>query len=914
MTVTRVLVLALVLPLCVCTNIDVSENATIAGLNNCSPRCNSTCTEKEAAGVCRCDGQCERYGDCCASKVACDGGEDGRPPLAGLECRSLHLDRYQTQPDKTNAVWMVSACPEDWLASQKDEELRNADEKCRNGSDNLPPVTDLDSGQVYRNEYCAVCRRVKNIRPWSYRLACSPWLRFMVTNTPQFNLTREIIERECIVCGFRTPRTVPQPPRRCLHRSLVTQECLLKEKLENITGTVLEENEYQQIVMRCHSNPASPVANGSSTTSPYRNQYCAICNGKPTSELVCADPYSSRDKRDYCSEEAASRHIDRTTPTTAPPPTTPTATTATTAPPPTDTNSTILSSAPQPNPFFFFDRTSIPLAKPAPEPIVVIPDVPFSIFLDVNGDSQVITSETVSVNITTSCSSRQVFDPIKKTCRQTICPEGYATQRGSCSIVQNITVAVGQNGTNESMVICDGKFIVLDKMEFELTSNDTLMFRNETYDIVGYNNSLPIICVEQNGTCDGKFIVLDKMEFELTSNDTLMFRNETYDIVGYNNSLPIICVPFEQNGTSLHNVTLLFYSYPKTFSILTYVGCSLSLVGCMVVLFTYALFKELRTLPGQILMNLASTILASCLFLLIGIPITAEVGKDELCEASAILLHWLMLSQFSWMSVMSFELARTLYRATKLRQIEKKTTRRNMLIIYLVIGWGIPTVITSISVVLNYTTDLIDYGEDGFCWIGHINSFYAVFLAPVVASIILNGVTFTVTVSLLFKASRVQSKLNKEQTRSYLRVYLSVFSITGLTWIFGFIAIAIREDWAWYAFVVTTTTQGFVICLAFIFTQKVGKLYKDLLFSSVSVKTTSKSNAKQSTQESSLPVKYNRKSENQSVASTLAQEEPGQERAGQNGASSGETGGKVEIEMDHISKSSITAQDKGNDN
>ena len=861
MTVTRVLVLALVLPLCVCTNIDVSENATIAGLNNCSPRCNSTCTEKEAAGVCRCDGQCERYGDCCASKVACDGGEDGRPPLAGLECRSLHLDRYQTQPDKTNAVWMVSACPEDWLASQKDEELRNADEKCRNGSDNLPPVTDLDSGQVYRNEYCAVCRRVKNIRPWSYRLACSPWLRFMVTNTPQFNLTREIIERECIVCGFRTPRTVPQPPRRCLHRSLVTQECLLKEKLENITGTVLEENEYQQIVMRCHSNPASPVANGSSTTSPYRNQYCAICNGKPTSELVCADPYSSRDKRDYCSEEAASRHIDRTTPTTAPPPTTPTATTATTAPPPTDTNSPILSSGP----ILKFG----PLAKPAPapEPIVVIPDVPFSIFLDVNGDSQVITSEIVSVNITTSCSSGQVFDPIKKTCRQTICPEGYATQRGSCSIVQNITVAAGQNGTNGSMVICDGKFIVLDKMEFELTSNDTLMFRNETYDIVGYNNSLPIICV-----------------------------------------------PFEQNGTSLHNVTLLFYSYPQTFSILTYVGCSLSLVGCMVVLFTYALFKELRTLPGQILMNLASTILASCLFLLIGIPITAEVGKDELCEASAILLHWLMLSQFSWMSVMSFELARTLYRATKLRQIEKKMTRRNMLILYLVIGWGIPTVITSISVVLNYTTDLIDYGEDGFCWIGHINSFYAVFLAPVVASIMLNGVTFTVTVSLLFKASRVQSKLNKEQTRSYLRVYLSVFSITGLTWIFGFIAIAIREDWAWYAFVVTTTTQGFVICLAFIFTQKVGKLYKDLLFSSVSVKTTSKSNAKQSTQESSLPVKYNRKSENQSVASTLAQEEPGQERAGQNAASSGETGGKVEIEMDHISKSSITAQDKGNDN
>ena len=861
MSVRRVLVLALVLPLCACTNVDVSENTAIVELNNCGPRCNSTCTESESAGVCRCDGQCKRYGDCCTNKVACDGGEDGRPPLAGLECRSLHLDRYQTQPDKTKAVWMVSACPENWLASQEDEELRGADEKCRNGSDILPPVTDLDSGLVYRNEYCAVCHRVKNIRPWGYRLACSPWLRYMVTNTPQFNLTREIIERECIVCGFRTPQTVQQLPRPCLHRSLVTQECLPKEKLENITGNVLEENGYQQIVMKCHSNPASPAANDSSTTSPYRNQYCAMCNGKPTAELACADPYSSRDTRDYCSEEAASRHIDRTTPTAAPPPTAPPATTATTAPPTAATNI----SAPIPKLIPGASVPSIIFSKPAPAAPTsgqpdVIPNVPFSIFLDVKGDSQVITSETVSVNITTSCSSGQVFDPIKKTCRQTICPEGYATQRGSCSIVQNITVNAGQNGSN------------------------------------GSNESVVV--------CDGEFIVLDKMEFELTSNDTLVFRNETYDIVGYNNSLPIICVPFEQNGTSLHNVTFLYYSYPKTFSILTYVGCSLSLVGCMVVLLTYSLFKELRTLPGKILMNLASAILASCLFLLIGIPITAEVGKDELCEASAILLHWLMLSQFSWMSVMSFELARTLYRATKLRQIEKKTARRNVFILYLVIGWGIPTVITSISVALNYTTDLIDYGEEGFCWIDHINSFYAVFLAPVVTSIIINGVTFTVTVSLLFKASRVQSKLNKEQTTSYLRIYLSVFSITGLTWVFGFIAIAIREDWAWYAFVAMTTTQGFVICLAFIFTQKVGKLYKDLFSCSVSVKSTSKSNAKQSTQESSLPVKYIRKSENQSVASALAQEEPTQERAGQNTASSGETSGKVEIEMDHISEQS----------
>ena len=358
-------------------------------------------------------------------------------------------------------------------------------------------------------------------------------------------------------------------------------------------------------------------------------------------------------------------------------------------------------------------------------------------------------------------------------------------------------------------------------------------------------------------------------------------------------------------------MTVFYYSYPRASSILTYVGCSLSVIGCVVVLFTYSLFKELRSLPGQILMNLASAILATCLFLLVGIPIISLAEKDELCEATAILLHWLMLSQFSWMSIMSFELARTLFRASRLRQVEHNSTKKKIFLLYLLIGWGIPTAITIISVIVNYTTDLIGCGEDGFCWISHMDSFYAVFVAPVVLSIIFNGITFTVTVSLLFKASRAQAKLNKQQSISYFRVYLSVFSITGLTWVFGFIAIVVRDDWAWYTFIVLTSTQGFVICLAFILTQKVGSLYKGFFTPSVSEKTSSKSNAKQRTQESSLPVKYVRKSENDSTASALAQEDAKPtERA--TGCARKESGDQVSIEMDNIQRPPDRDQNDGN--
>ena len=163
---------------------------------------------------------------------------------------------------------------------------------------------------------------------------------------------------------------------------------------------------------------------------------------------------------------------------------------------------------------------------------------------------------------------------------------------------------------------------------------------------------------------------------------------------------------------------------------------------------------------------------------------------------------------------------------------------------------------------MNYATDVIQYGKDGFCWIGHVPSFYIVFVAPVAVSIVFNGITFVITFSLLFKASRTQAKLKKQHNISYFRIYLSVFSITGLTWIFGFLAIVARDDWAWYIFIILTSTQGLVIAIAFVFTQKVGSLYKEVLFSSLNALTASK---RSSTKDSSL-AKYLGNSDNASSA------------------------------------------------
>ena len=828
-----------------------SENADYYRPNPRYECATQNCTTSAAAGLslgsscilgrenllCRCDKECKVFGDCCVNTSNCDATDVERSTaseLDGLQCRSVHLDT-RTKPGWMESFWMVSACPTHWLAGRDDRLLLDTLNNCTNGGNNLPPVTDIDNGIVYKNEYCAVCHEVENIQPWRYRLECTPSF-YSMFRSRDFQLTEEIVEQECITCGFSTPLTPPTTPpaRACLHDSLVDDTCLGREELQNKAGMPIEEERYQEMVRLCHSGPISPVVLGGIPIPrfvfPFRNQHCAICNGVrvATEILTCVDPYLYRNSTNHCRQSLMSMRS----------PTTPTSTPATLAPRPSRPPTTFRPSRPPTtlrpsgngtfvNPInlrpsgngTFADIVPrlgffVPEAATAPVPE---PFFPFPIFLDVNGDTQVVHAETVSVTIPTSCTYGQVFDPITDMCRMTICPE--STRGEPCTIVQNITLIRGPNNSTQ-------------------------------------NDSLP---------CDGVPISPENTEFELLDNDTLLFHDEVFDIIGYFNSLPIICTNLTQNGTRDINVTVLSYSYPTAFSTLTNIGCSLSLIGCAFVLFTYCLFKELQTLPGKILMNLAASILGTCVFLLIGIPLFALSEREELCHTTAIFLHWLVLSQFSWMTIMSYELARSLFRATRLKSVQTKKVQNKILLVYLLVGWGLPTVITGVCVVVNYSTDYIRYGEDGFCWISHVDAIYIVFMVPIAISILFNGIAFFIAVNLLFRASRTQAKVQKQNTISYFRIYLSIFSITGLTWVSGFVAILARGEWAWYLFIIFTTTQGFTICAAFLFTQKVGSLYKQFFWPRISGTFSFKSKI---TQDTSMAIRYTRKGENVSTVSS----------------------------------------------
>ena len=404
----------------------------------------------------------------------------------------------------------------------------------------------------------------------------------------------------------------------------------------------------------------------------------------------------------------------------------------------------------------------------------------FSVLLDVMGNGQVHIKSDVEIVIRVTCPHTQVFDPVNSNCRPTI--------------IYSVTTRVFYQSTDVS---------------FEP----------------------PLV-----NCSSGSIIALNDSEYENLGNDTIIYDGEKRKVEANSMGQPLICVNFSRNGTRVVNMTVQTYIYPQGFAVLSYVGGFLSILGCTFILVTHIIFKELRTLPSMILMNIATAILIYTLFILVGFPIGQL--SYEFCVTVAVVIQMFALAQFSWMSIMLFEMVRIYYNSFRLT-LKTSTHKRfqvYLFVTYFLLGWGVPLVITVVTIAVNFSTDLVQYGRhssglSGSCWINHQTSLILSFVVPMAAALFFNMSLFIAISLFLFKSWLEESKLSRDKRLPYFRVYIATFSVSGLTWISGGIAIGIGTSWAWYPFVILIGSQGLFIFLAFLFTKKVGRLYLSSLTS-----------------------------------------------------------------------------------
>ena len=396
------------------------------------------------------------------------------------------------------------------------------------------------------------------------------------------------------------------------------------------------------------------------------------------------------------------------------------------------------------------------------------------------------------------CEQNQIFDPIVG-CRNIVCPVGFIASSGTCSPNNTISPTTSTtDGVQGNMNDTSGNF----------TDND--------------NTNYTINCTT---------IALNATEYTAINDSFVLFREEVTDVIGYDaNGRPIVCVGFNRSGEVTSNITVTRVSYPVGFIELTYIGSSLSIIASTLILITYSIFKELRTLPSKLLMNLAAAFLISDVLLISSSTISQNIRSVEFCSTVAIVFHFFLLGRFSWMNCLGIEYTRTFILALRLRRTAKSHTK--LFVGYFAAGWGVPAFITGVTVIINYTVDgAVLYGTDvdgtqGFCWINEKISAIVAFVVPIFIATLLNICFFVIVTVIICIMARTSTKELRDQQRTvHVRVVLGIFSTLGLTWAFGFIALLSNLSWAWYPFIILNSNQAVLIAVGFLATKKIVLLY-----------------------------------------------------------------------------------------
>ena len=220
-------------------------------------------------------------------------------------------------------------------------------------------------------------------------------------------------------------------------------------------------------------------------------------------------------------------------------------------------------------------------------------------------------------------------------------------------------------------------------------------------------------------------------------------------------------------------------TYQRTLDVITYVGSALSLLGLLLTMATFVLFKKWRRLKGsQIVMHLSVALTGVYLAFLVSL---AATENHIFCVCLSVLLHYFLLATFGWMAV---EAVNSYLRFVRVlgTHISRFMLKASLLV------WGgslVPVIL--VLVIRPHCYD----GQPDVCWMDFQSFYYAVAL-PVVILMVFNAVMFSLIVFSLNCGRQKGLRTNQPERQlalRRLRVSLVTFVLLGLPWVFGFLSI-----------------------------------------------------------------------------------------------------------------------------
>ncbi len=250
---------------------------------------------------------------------------------------------------------------------------------------------------------------------------------------------------------------------------------------------------------------------------------------------------------------------------------------------------------------------------------------------------------------------------------------------------------------------------------------------------------------------------------------------------------------------------------------------STSVIFLLLLLLTFQLFKELRTLPGQYMIYLG-------VFLLLGhslILLSIHAGNErKFCSVVGILTHWVYLTVFSLTLVIASDLLRMFGFSVKHGPVSKSRHRNA-----LTVAFCTPVLVVTPCVIVNFVDDRNDiYGSGGVCFVTNLWANLFAFEIPVILALIFSTVCIIIATMTIYRA-QTQSKrtLGTNMWKVRFRIIMLILklaTITGFGWILGFVASQCDSRVLIWLFEILSSLQGTMVFIGFVCSKRVVNLYK----------------------------------------------------------------------------------------
>ncbi|XP_073481366.1 adhesion G protein-coupled receptor F5-like isoform X2 [Aquarana catesbeiana] len=270
-------------------------------------------------------------------------------------------------------------------------------------------------------------------------------------------------------------------------------------------------------------------------------------------------------------------------------------------------------------------------------------------------------------------------------------------------------------------------------------------------------------------------------------------------------------------------------------AIITYIGVGISL-GCLVItlliealVWASVIKNKTSYIRHVCLVNIAVTLLVADIWFIIGAALVENNKGSAACKAAAFFSFFFYLSLFFWMLTTGLIL---FYRMV---YILHDMSRKTMMIIAFLLGYGSPLLITIITVAS--TEPSKRFISSKFCWLDYSDS--RSFLAFVVPALTIVFVDILILVVVIFKLMRptIGEQSGKEDRKILILIAKTMAILTpllGTTWGFG-LGVVIHPDNLVInvIFAVLNSFQGlFILISTVLLDQKVRKAVSSSITSS----------------------------------------------------------------------------------